>query len=265
MHLHLKPADHQPATARLIGRLRQITGTERNDAADAQLGLTLCFVAGAANAGGFLAVGQYTSHMSGIVSAIADDLALGGIAVATGSLIALLSFMAGAACCAILINWGRRHHTRNQYAYPLLAEATLLLGFGLIGAWRDQWPAVLLAAVPWLCFIMGLQNAIITKISRARMRTTHVTGMTTDIGIELGKLIYWNRSKEMPQGPVLADRAKLRLLACLLAAFFVGGVVGAIGFRHVGFVTTVPLALLLLLLTGLPMVADILSRQRRPN
>jgi len=37
-----------------------------------------------------------------------------------------------------------------------------------------------------LCFIMGLQNAVITKISHAEIRTTHVTGLVTDVGIELG-------------------------------------------------------------------------------
>ena len=48
--------------------------TRRNDL---MLGAILAFVAGAINAGGFLAIGHYTSHMTGIVSAIADNLALG--------------------------------------------------------------------------------------------------------------------------------------------------------------------------------------------
>ena len=36
---------------------------------------------------------------------------------------------------------------------------------------------------------MGLQNAIMTKISKAEIRTTHMTGVVTDIGIELGRLL----------------------------------------------------------------------------
>ncbi|WP_164176991.1 DUF1275 family protein, partial [Streptococcus pneumoniae] len=75
----------------------------------------------------------------------------------------------------------------------------------------------------------GLQNAIITKVSQARIRTTHVTGIVTDIGIELGKLIYWNRSRGEGLDMVRADRDKLRLLGALLAAFFAGGVLGALG------------------------------------
>jgi hypothetical protein len=55
-----------------IQYLRRLTSPERSEDANRRLGQSLAFVAGAANAGGFLAVKQYTSHMSGIVSAIAD-------------------------------------------------------------------------------------------------------------------------------------------------------------------------------------------------
>jgi uncharacterized membrane protein YoaK (UPF0700 family) len=262
MNVHLQASEGRPSAARLVEHLRDVIGSERNDRADAQLGLTLCFVAGAVNAGGFLAVGQYTSHMSGMISAMADNLALGGIGLVLGGVGALLSFVLGAACSAALINWGRRHHARGQYAFPLLFEAMLLLGFGLIGSFREHLPFFLFAAVPLLCFIMGLQNAIITKISQSRMRTTHMTGVITDIGIELGKLFYWNRTAGLASGRVLADRAKLRLLGSLLGSFFVGGVVGALGFSHIGFVTTAPLAALLLLLAGVPMAVDFIARRR---
>ena len=57
-----------------IQYLRRLTSPQRTDDANRRLGQSLAFVAGAANAGGFLAVKQYTSHMSGIVSAMADDI-----------------------------------------------------------------------------------------------------------------------------------------------------------------------------------------------
>jgi len=50
-----------------------------------------------------------------------------------------------------------------------------------------------------LRFMMGLQNAVHTKISKAEIRTTHIT----DLGIELGKLLYVNRSDT--HAPVLDD------------------------------------------------------------
>ncbi|MBI0434430.1 YoaK family protein [Roseomonas sp. KE0001] len=220
------------------------------EASEAQFGLTLTFIAGAINAGGFMLVGQYTSHMSGNVSAMADHLAVGGVALMLGGLVALLAFLGGAATAALLVNWGRRRFRRNPFAAPLLLEVALLAAFGLLGAWAQS-ERVAIPAVPLLCFLMGLQNATITKISGARIRTTHVTGIVTDIGIELGKLVYWNRDRRTPDRPFIrADRAKLRLLLGLLASFFGGGVAGALSFGHLGFVSCVPLACILLLLAN---------------
>lgn len=56
--------------------LRALAGPERTRENNRSLDCSLAFVAGAVNAGRFLAAGQYTSHMSGIVSALADDTAL---------------------------------------------------------------------------------------------------------------------------------------------------------------------------------------------
>ena len=242
-------------TARTVFSVKGIAASERTGAADTQLGMALTFIAGAINAGGFLAVGHYTSHMSGIISAMADNLALGAMGVVIFGLAAFLPFVAGAACSAILINWGRRHHLSSRYALPLMLEAVLLLGFGLLGWWAYPSAALVSSAVPLLCFIMGLQNATVTKISGARMRTTHVTGIVTDIGIELGKLAYWNRSKNAAD-IVRADRDKLTLLSLLLASFFAGGVTGAMGFSHLGFLFSLPFAGLLIIVAGPPLAED---------
>lgn len=245
-----------------LNYLRGLTSPVRSQRSNRQLGLSLAFVAGATNAGGFLLVRQYTSHMSGIVSAMADDLALWDLGLVLSGLGALLSFLLGAMTSAILINWARRRSLRSEYAAPLVFEALLLLGFGLLGAsiGRHQWFFVP-ATVSLLCYIMGLQNAIVTKISHAEIRTTHVTGIVTDIGIELGKLMYVNRR----QGParVYANRAKLSLLCGLLGMFFFGGIGGAICFKYVGFVSTLPLALLLLVLGAVPVADDVARHLRR--
>ncbi|MEO3470879.1 YoaK family protein [Roseomonas sp. CAU 1739] len=227
----------------------------RAEASETQLGLTLTFVAGAINAGGFMIVGQYTSHMSGIVSAMADHVALGMGQVVLAGLLALASFMAGAAHSAWLINLGRRLGWRSRYALPLLVEAALLLAFGIMGALL---PAELVAipVVPLLCFLMGVQNACITKISGARMRTTHVTGIVTDLGIEIGKLTYWNADARSDAPKVFADRAKMRLLAGLLACFTVGGVIGALAFARMGLAACMPLAVVLLILANAVIPAE---------
>ncbi|EHP44518.1 hypothetical protein OR16_02505 [Cupriavidus basilensis OR16] len=248
-----------------ITYLRNLTGRVRSPHANRQLAGFLSFVAGATNAGGFLAVQQYTSHMTGIVSAMADHLALGQVGMILQGLGALLSFLAGAATSAVLINWARREHLNSEYALPLMLEAFLLLCFGLLGGnlGNHQW-LFIPATVMVLCFIMGLQNAMITKISRAEIRTTHITGMVTDIGIELGKLFYWNLARSDEARPaVLANRPRLRTLAILVALFFLGGVVGALGFKQLGFSATLALAALLLVLAFVPVVDDVRAHGAR--
>lgn len=196
---------------------------------------------------------------------MADNLTLGDIDLVLAGLAAFLSFVAGAACSAVLVNWGRRLNLQSEYALPLVFEALLLICFGLLGSnlGQHEWLFVP-ATVMLLCFIMGLQNAIITKLSGARIRTTHVTGLVTDMGIELGKFFYWNAARCDPDKPfVRADRRKLKLLASLVALFFVGGVAGAIGFKHLGFTTSLLLAAILLTLAIVPVLDDLRSRLSR--
>jgi uncharacterized membrane protein YoaK (UPF0700 family) len=243
----------------MIPLIRGWTDLQRTTQANTRLGVTLAFVAGAANAGGFLAVGQYTSHMTGVVSSIADSVVLGNFTLALVSVAMLLAFVTGAMCTAIMVNWGLRRQLGSAYGLPLLLEALLLLLFGLFGTAINFFATLFVPlTVIILCFIMGLQNAVITKISRAEIRTTHVTGLVTDMGIELGKLLYINATHGAT--PVMANRDKLRLQGKLIAGFLVGGLLGATGFKQVGFITTVPLALLLFLLVAKSLWTD--ARQR---
>ena len=239
-----------------INYSRRLTGRVRTAHANRHLGLALAFVAGAINAGGFLAVSQYTSHMTGIVSAMADHLALGTFGLAAAGLGALLSFVLGAACSALLIHTSRRRAMQCEYALPLLLEAALLLCFGLLGARLALVDGLFVPlTVSLLAFIMGLQNAVISTLSNAEIRTTHVTGIVTDIGIELGKL-----ADGAPRAP-----GRLRLLCLLVLFFFGGGVAGALGFKQLGYVATVPLALVLLWLAAVPVLDDLhLFWRRKP-
>jgi uncharacterized membrane protein YoaK (UPF0700 family) len=242
---------------------RRLVGVDRTVADDRRLGTALAFVAGAMNAGGFLAVHQYTSHMTGIVSAMADNLATGTLDLVAAGFAALLAFLAGAACSAILVNFGRRRALRSVFAAPLLLEAMLLLGFGLLGARLAGTSALFVPiTVLLLCFIMGLQNALITKLSYGEMRTTHVTGVVTDIGIELGKMLYWNGPVASGLAPVRANAARLGGLALLGGAFFAGALSGALAFQHVGYIATVPLAAILVMLAAVPTLDDVLAAMR---
>lgn len=238
--------------------LAKLTSPKRDAKANLHLGVTLCWIAGALNAGGFLAVGEYTSHMTGLLSTAADELILGHSMAALAALFMMLSFVCGAACTALIVNYARRNFPRFIYSPVLFLEAVLLLIFGMLGQGllKHEMITVSFTAI-LLCYMMGLQNALITKISHAEIRTTHVTGLVTDIGIELGKLLYWNRDHEHDQDlKVIVNKQKLRLHCTLVLSFAIGGVLGAAGFKHLGFISSVPLALALIALALAPMFSN---------
>ncbi|WP_088956276.1 YoaK family protein [Variovorax sp. HW608] len=239
-------------------RLRFLTIRHRSPSTNRMLGLLLAFNAGAVNAGGFLVLHTYTSHMTGFTSQLADGLVLGQVRMLLNALGAILSFVAGAAVCAMLVNWGRQHRLHSVYALPLLLEAVLMFPFGLMGAVTLTWstPFAVPLTVLLLSFIMGLQNAVASKTSGGSTRTTHMTGNITDLGMELGKMLYWNR--RVAHGAVLVrhDRSRLKLAGGLIGMFVLGGVAGAVGFKFLGFVCVVPLAALLLALSVPPLIRD---------
>ena len=245
----------------------RLTDKNRDPNANMVLGGLMACVAGAVNAGGFLAIQKYTSHMTGIISGIADDLIVSEARLVLAGVAALACFVAGAATTSIFINWARRYALHSEYALSLMLEALLLLAFGLLGANLNILVEVFVpTTVLLLCFIMGLQNAMMTKVSKAEIRTTHMTGIVTDIGIELGRLLYWNKSKHHPpEQNVRANRKKLFIHFSIFASFLLGGILGAVSFKQVGYFTTVPIALFLMLLAAPPMFKDLsaLIRNKR--
>lgn len=241
-----------------------LTGPDRTTPRNLQLASMLALLAGFLNSVGFVAVAAYTSHMTGLTATMADSVVLGFDHIARLAVVALVTFVLGAASCAVLFNWGRRRELQGRYANVLVLEALLVLAFGLLAeGLRGHGRAYVIIGV--LGFTMGLQNAIITKLSGAQIRTTHVTGMITDIGIELGKLGYRERTSGLP--PVNADPGKLGVLTLLVLLFFLGGVLGAVGYLEFGFPAVVPMALVLLVLASPPVIRDLRagSLRRQPR
>ena len=244
-----KPQSEKPNRATgpksmALRRVRLIAAHHRAAASDRALALILAGIAGAANAGGFILLGSYTSHMTGYLSALADNLVLQNLALVGQSLFAISLFVCGAATSAIVINWGRAHKPSRQYSLPIGLQGALLAALAGLGASPLPDSLAHPIGLGLLCFIMGLQNATITKISYARIRTTHATGMITDVGIELGRAVYGRAF----HSPISADRAKLSILLQLLGTFLLGGIVGALGYGLIGFAFSLPLAAILLTL-----------------
>lgn len=257
-------ADLQAVLDRAVATLPMQSGIFTKEGAlrtaemNRQLAWCMAFIAGAVNAGGYLAVSHYTSHMTGVVSSMADSTAEGDVATALTALAMMLFFMGGAFLSTTLLSFGKRRELPSRYAVSLLAEAMLLLVFGFMGGQlQDRIRFHLPETVALLCFIMGMHNSLTTNISGAAVRTTHLTGTVTDIGIELSKLAYINIDKDPKLERIEANRSKLRLYVLILVSFFIGGILGALGFRYIGFKVTVPLAAFLCFLAARPVILQV--------
>lgn len=235
-------------------RLREVAGPERTPQRNFHLANLLALHAGVLNSVGFVATATYTSHMTGLTAIVADHLVLRDFRLVALGTLAIASFIAGAATCALVFNWGRRRGLRSKYASVLVLESSMVLLFGLL-ADRVTWEHRTWLFIPLLSFTMGLQNAIVTKASDAQIRTTHITGMVTDIGIELGKLLY--RPSRADLSPVVANTQRLLHHLTIVGLFFGGGVLGAFGYLTIGFYALIPAALWLLVLALPPLIADL--------
>ena len=227
-----------------------------------KIAASLAFIAGAINAGGFLLLRYSTSHVTGTTVRLSSDIGLGDWQGASGALVIVLSFLFGAMTTAFLVAFGRRRRFRGKYAFSLAVESGLLLVFGLSNPTLANDPRLVQGAIILLSFIMGMHNALFTKISQAVVRTTHMTGVLTDFGIELSRLLYYNRRDHVRTKPIIADRQKLALHALLLVSFISGGVIGTLAFQHFGFIAMLPIAAFLLLLSQRYLIFHIRSRFR---
>jgi uncharacterized membrane protein YoaK (UPF0700 family) len=207
-------------------------GSHRNELIDRRLATYLAAVAGALNAAAFSAVGFFSANMTGNVSSLSDQLATGhwGAGAFYASIVA--TFILGSATSTLMINAGRRRGVHRIYVYSIVTEAVLLALLGWIETLTTgQWHVPL--EVLGLAFLMGLQNAVVTRISGARIRTTHVSGLATDIGIELATGFDMLRGRE-PSEDAAQNREKLALHLHTIIAFLLGGIVGVAAYRAIG-------------------------------
>ena len=204
-------------------------GTGRSEAIDLRLACTLAAVAGSLNAAAFYAVGFFSANMTGNLSALSIDAATGNWQKGVFYLTILLAFVTGAGISAAMINAGQRRGAGRIYAVTILVEAMLLILLGGCDLWlHAEWRVA--TVVLGLSFIMGLQNAVVTRISDARVRTTHVSGMATDIGIELAMLAD-HLLHRTPSSDSVILRSRLRLHLATIVSFLAGGIIGVAIYR----------------------------------
>ncbi|WP_026480607.1 YoaK family protein [Ahrensia sp. 13_GOM-1096m] len=218
-------------------------GDERTASVDLLLAGLLSSIAGALNAVGFMVAGSFTANMTGNISAFADYLAHGSIMIALSFAGLTLAFICGAGITALAIQTGERFQLKSIFALAIAAEAIILLGLSAVFILlADTTPEMFLLII--LSFVMGLQNAVTTMITQARVRTTHVSGMATDIGIELAALAG---SDQLKREAV----PKLKLHSLTLACFTIGGICGVLLFGLIDYWLFV-IAAMMLLFIALP-------------
>ncbi|HEX7667534.1 MAG TPA: YoaK family protein [Polyangiaceae bacterium] len=188
-------------------------GTERSDLQNRALAGSLAFVGGFANSAGFVVLGLFTAHVTGNVGRLADDLSRARWSVALVPLGLVGLFFIGAVLVTFVVENHRFARRAYGYAVALSIEVVLLAVFAL--SHDDRLDAAALSVA------MGLQNGLVTRLSGAVVRTTHLTGVITDLGIETARwLAYAIRRRERP------NSAKVELLATIASTFTIGAIGG---------------------------------------
>ena len=180
---------------------------------------SLACVAGMVNVVGYLGFEhQAVTHLTGTTSLLAAAIAGGDTRSALHLLGVAVAFTLGAALSGMIIQDSTLRLGR-RYGVILTIES-LLLFIAMFLLKQQQIAGALLAAMA-----CGLQNAMATTFSGAVVRTTHLSGMFTDLGIGLGHFV---RGMKLPA-------RRLALSALIIASFFTGSLIGAWLFRHLGY------------------------------
>lgn len=212
-------------------------GSERSERQNVVLAGYLATIAGFVDAVGVVELDRFTSHVTGTVVRTTAALSqhaghpLEGLAM-------LAMFLAGAVLSSSLLESAAFSRGSVAYGVALALEAALLLGVAFSAATLHSWQ------VAALCCAMGMQNALVTRLSGALVRTTHLTGVVTDLGIEIARwLRYWRVKRARAVEPPFASR--IQLLGSIASAFIVGATAGAFAATAGGLIVLVLPALLL--------------------
>lgn len=189
----------------------------------------LTTTAGIVNVASLMAFYVLTTNVTGHMAIFSEEITKGHWHQVQVVFLWMLMFILGAFTSTVLtLVLGKRNPKRFNYL-TVLIEIILLTGVGLYGfAYYEGklQEAEILSAI--LLFSMGLQNALVTYISSAVVRTTHLTGLFTDLGIELASLL----KKDIDKGPL---KRKLILRFTILFYYFLGGIIGGYIFLKYSF------------------------------
>lgn len=181
----------------------------------------LSFVAGIVNVAGFLAVRLLTTNVTGHFAFFIDEIFKLNLWKGLIYFLYIFSFFLGSFVSGMLVELISRKNEQFIYFIPIVIESIILASVGVLYPYfLDISPDAIAFS---LLFAMGLQNSLVTTISNAAVRTTHLTGLFTDLGIELSQLFFY---KSYQSKQKLLSSIKLRLT--IISFFFLGGIIGGI-------------------------------------
>ncbi len=170
---------------------------------------------------------QAVSHVTGNSSQLSVSLVTKNYPMALHVFCVIGAFFIGSALSGMIVRDSALHFGQS-YGVALILES-LLLAIAIPFLNRHSNAGDYLASAA-----CGLQNAMATNYSGAVIRTTHMTGIVTDLGIEAGRFL-------MGMG---LDLKKIRLLGMIFSGFLIGSALGALGFDRFGYNTlAIPAAL----------------------
>ncbi len=187
----------------------------------------LSFVAGVVNVAGFISVQRLTTNVTGHFAFFVEEIFKLKFANSVIYLFYILCFFFGSFISSLFVEIMTRRNEQYMYTIPVLMESVILVTVALLGSTFILDNPDLVAYT--LLFAMGLQNSLVTRISNAIVRTTHLTGLFTDLGIELSQLFFY---KEPRQRDKLIATIRLRLR--IIAFFFLGGLMGGVFYPYLG-------------------------------
>lgn len=201
-------------------------GKSRTYIHNLRLASILSFVAGIVNITGVLSVKVLTTNVTGHFAYFSEELSNKNYQIAVVYLLFILSFLIGAFVSNFLIEIISRIKPAISYAVPMLMEIIILSAVGIFGSKSGLSNVHGQVLACTLLFAMGLQNSLVTKASQSVVRTTHLTGLFTDLGIELSQLFFYRKTLE---AQLLSKSIYLKL--AIIGCFFLGCIIGGIAFR----------------------------------
>jgi len=187
-------------------------------------------VAGIVSTAGFFSVHQLTTNVTGHFAFFIEEVFKLNFAQSGIFFLYIFSFFIGSFVSNLLIEIIARKNERYIYIVPTVIEIIILFLLGFYGEYLIENNPHFIAFS--LLFAMGLQNSFVTTISNAVVRTTHLTGLFTDLGIDLSQLFFY-KSKVRKQK--LLSSIKLRIT--IISFFFLGGITGGMLYSKIGIST----------------------------